>query len=146
MRPSDKLFMTETQSGKVDWQQLPWAEPFLNEPLPSIVRSILVESQCSFWPQWDIVGQGAIFATLHYIYGSGQNVGNHQEAEALAIIHLYLPVPISYFQMEMSESHHLGSEGGLLTSILNSTCLISTPGKLSQYSFQSSKFSLLVVL
>ena len=55
MRPSDKFFMTETRSEKLI-AAASLGRVFLNEPLSSIVRNILVESQCGFWSQWDIVG------------------------------------------------------------------------------------------
>lgn len=77
---------------------------FLKELLPSIVRNILVESQCGFWSQWDIVGTSFASKTRGQSYdlsiifmGLTKVWGTIREAEALGIIHLYLPVPISYF-------------------------------------------------
>lgn len=103
MRPSDKFFTTETRSEKVDCSSYP-GQSLSERAAARIVRNILMESQCGFWSQWDIVGTSFASKTRGQSYdlsiifmGLTKVWGTIREAEALGIIHLCLPVPISYF-------------------------------------------------
>jgi hypothetical protein len=58
---------------------------FLNKLLPNIVENVLVETQCRFWSQWEVIGtgfvsreRGQILRSSLFIYESTQNAGSHQ--------------------------------------------------------------------